>query len=33
VVAADPDLDHLPGLRTALEALLDDERERYLEKG
>jgi len=26
-------LEHLPGLRTALEALLDDEREQYLEKG
>ncbi|MGW5607809.1 ATP-dependent DNA helicase RecG [Streptomyces sp. NPDC003753] len=33
VVAADPDLEHLPGLRTALQALLDDEREQYLEKG
>ncbi|WP_234426038.1 ATP-dependent DNA helicase RecG, partial [Streptomyces kebangsaanensis] len=33
VVAADPDLEHLPGLRTALDALLDDEREQYLEKG
>ncbi|MFE9095464.1 ATP-dependent DNA helicase RecG [Streptomyces sp. NPDC007264] len=33
VVAADPDLRHLPGLRTALEALLDEERERYLDKG
>ncbi|MFF4862010.1 ATP-dependent DNA helicase RecG [Streptomyces sp. NPDC001231] len=33
VVAADPDLEHLPGLRTALDALLDEERERYLEKG
>ncbi|MCN9242826.1 ATP-dependent DNA helicase RecG [Streptomyces sp. RY43-2] len=33
VVAADPDLDHLPGLRTALEALLDEEREQYLDKG
>ncbi|MEU0602835.1 helicase-related protein, partial [Streptomyces sp. NPDC006393] len=33
VVAADPELEHLPGLRTALEALLDDEREQYLEKG
>ncbi|GGL96992.1 ATP-dependent DNA helicase RecG [Streptomyces fumigatiscleroticus] len=33
VVAADPDLTHLPGLRTALQALLDDEREQYLEKG
>ncbi|MEV5429407.1 ATP-dependent DNA helicase RecG [Streptomyces sp. NPDC052701] len=33
LVAADPDLEHLPGLRTALDALLDEERERYLEKG
>ncbi|MFK4147100.1 ATP-dependent DNA helicase RecG [Streptomyces sp. NPDC004065] len=33
VVAADPDLEHLPGLRTALDALLDEERERYLDKG
>ncbi|MDQ0598649.1 ATP-dependent DNA helicase RecG [Streptomyces canus] len=33
VVAADPELRHLPGLRTALDALLDDEREQYLEKG
>ncbi|MGP4088603.1 ATP-dependent DNA helicase RecG [Streptomyces sp. KR55] len=33
VVAADPELTHLPGLRTALEALLDEEREQYLEKG
>ncbi|MCX4905128.1 ATP-dependent DNA helicase RecG [Streptomyces sp. NBC_00878] len=33
VVAADPDLAHLPGLRTALQALLDEEREQYLEKG
>ncbi|MFF4323139.1 ATP-dependent DNA helicase RecG [Streptomyces sp. NPDC001568] len=33
VVAADPDLERLPGLRTALDALLDAERERYLEKG
>ncbi|MFJ8362824.1 ATP-dependent DNA helicase RecG [Streptomyces sp. NPDC093984] len=33
VVAADPDLEHLPGLRTALEALLDEDREQYLEKG
>ncbi|MEV0691007.1 ATP-dependent DNA helicase RecG [Streptomyces sp. NPDC050388] len=33
VVAADPDLERLPGLRTALAALLDDEREQYLEKG
>ncbi|MFG2619238.1 ATP-dependent DNA helicase RecG [Streptomyces sp. NPDC048507] len=33
VVGADPELEHLPGLRTALDALLDTERERYLEKG
>ncbi|MFH8469706.1 ATP-dependent DNA helicase RecG [Streptomyces sp. NPDC017991] len=33
VVAADPDLDNLPGLRTALQALLDEEREQYLDKG
>ncbi|MFF4274771.1 ATP-dependent DNA helicase RecG [Streptomyces sp. NPDC001536] len=33
VVAADPELADLPGLRTALDALLDDEREQYLEKG
>ncbi|WP_328301011.1 ATP-dependent DNA helicase RecG [Streptomyces sp. NBC_00435] len=33
VVAADPELADLPGLRTALEALLDTEREQYLEKG
>ncbi|MGK3939846.1 ATP-dependent DNA helicase RecG [Streptomyces caeruleatus] len=33
VVEADPDLTALPGLRTALEALLDEEREQYLEKG
>ncbi|MYV48476.1 ATP-dependent DNA helicase RecG [Streptomyces sp. SID2888] len=33
VVAADPELQHLPGLRTALEALLDEEREQYLDKG
>jgi ATP-dependent DNA helicase RecG len=33
VVAADPDLTGLPGLRTALQALLDEEREQYLEKG
>ncbi|MFD0308193.1 ATP-dependent DNA helicase RecG [Streptomyces sp. NPDC059517] len=33
VVAADPDLDGLPGLRTALQALLDEEREQYLDKG
>ncbi|QWB22846.1 MULTISPECIES: ATP-dependent DNA helicase RecG [Streptomyces] len=33
VVASDPDLTHLPALRTALDALLDEEREQYLEKG
>ncbi|MFF1413420.1 ATP-dependent DNA helicase RecG [Streptomyces sp. NPDC058289] len=33
VVAADPELTELPGLRTALDALLDTEREQYLEKG
>ncbi|MFE5676615.1 helicase-related protein [Streptomyces erythrochromogenes] len=33
VVAEDPALEGLPGLRTALEALLDTEREQYLEKG
>jgi ATP-dependent DNA helicase RecG len=33
VVAADPDLKNLPGLRTALDALLDEEREQYLDKG
>ncbi|WP_393097354.1 ATP-dependent DNA helicase RecG [Streptomyces sp. LN325] len=33
VVAADPELAGLPGLRTALEALLDEEREQYLDKG
>ncbi|MEU4053291.1 ATP-dependent DNA helicase RecG [Streptomyces olivaceus] len=33
VVAADPELTGLPALRTALDALLDDEREQYLEKG
>ncbi|GGY86794.1 ATP-dependent DNA helicase RecG [Streptomyces poonensis] len=33
VVAADPDLTRLPGLRTALDALLDEEREQYLDKG
>ncbi|MBC7272552.1 MAG: DEAD/DEAH box helicase, partial [Streptomyces sp.] len=33
VVAADPDLTDLPGLRTALDALLDEDREQYLEKG
>ncbi|MFJ2591476.1 helicase-related protein [Streptomyces erythrochromogenes] len=33
VVAEDPGLERLPGLRTALDALLDTEREQYLEKG
>ncbi|MGW2486604.1 helicase-related protein [Streptomyces sp. NPDC001606] len=33
LVASDPDLEQLPGLRTALDALLDEEREQYLEKG
>ncbi|GGY80680.1 ATP-dependent DNA helicase RecG [Streptomyces nitrosporeus] len=33
VVAADPALDRLPELRTALDALLDKEREEYLDKG
>ncbi|MFF8544240.1 ATP-dependent DNA helicase RecG [Streptomyces werraensis] len=33
IVAADPDLERLPALRTALDALLDEEREQYLEKG
>ncbi|MFF6998161.1 ATP-dependent DNA helicase RecG [Streptomyces sp. NPDC008313] len=33
VVAADPDLTDVPGLRTALDALLDEEREQYLDKG
>ncbi|WP_328319856.1 ATP-dependent DNA helicase RecG [Streptomyces sp. NBC_00388] len=33
VVAADPELTRLPALRTALDALLDQERERYLDKG
>ncbi|MEV3858252.1 ATP-dependent DNA helicase RecG [Streptomyces sp. NPDC050095] len=33
VVTADPDLERLPGLRTALDALLDEEREQYLDKG
>ncbi|MER0245114.1 ATP-dependent DNA helicase RecG [Streptomyces sp. HSW2009] len=32
-VAADPELEHLPALRTALDALLDAEREQYLDKG
>ncbi|MEU2422588.1 ATP-dependent DNA helicase RecG [Streptomyces sp. NPDC007851] len=33
LVARDPELTNLPGLRTALDALLDEEREQYLEKG
>ncbi|MFF3343823.1 ATP-dependent DNA helicase RecG [Streptomyces sp. NPDC002779] len=33
VVEADPELQTLPGLRTALQALLDEEREQYLDKG
>ncbi|MFF3155913.1 ATP-dependent DNA helicase RecG [Streptomyces sp. NPDC057910] len=33
VVAADPDLERLPGLRTELDALLDKDREQYLDKG
>ncbi|KUJ64739.1 ATP-dependent DNA helicase RecG [Streptomyces albus subsp. albus] len=33
VVAADPELLELPALRTALDALLDADRERYLDKG
>uniref|UniRef100_A0AAU2V1A0 ATP-dependent DNA helicase RecG n=1 Tax=Streptomyces sp. NBC_00003 TaxID=2903608 RepID=A0AAU2V1A0_9ACTN len=33
VVADDPALDRLPGLRTALDALLDKDREQYLDKG
>ncbi|WP_369158827.1 ATP-dependent DNA helicase RecG [Streptomyces sp. R02] len=33
IVAVDPDLERLPALRTALDALLDEEREQYLEKG
>ncbi|WP_340557582.1 ATP-dependent DNA helicase RecG [Streptomyces sp. GSL17-111] len=33
VVAADPALEHHPALRTALAALLDEDRERYLDKG
>ncbi len=33
VVEADPELTNLPGLKTALDALLDEEREQYLEKG
>ncbi|WP_433572509.1 ATP-dependent DNA helicase RecG [Streptomyces sp. CA-251247] len=33
VVGEDPELERLPELRTALDALLDKERERYLDKG
>ncbi|MCH6162833.1 helicase-related protein [Streptomyces marispadix] len=33
VVADDPELERLPALRTALSALLDEEREDYLDKG
>ncbi|WNO72056.1 MULTISPECIES: ATP-dependent DNA helicase RecG [unclassified Streptomyces] len=33
VVREDPELERLPELRTALDALLDKERERYLDKG
>ena len=33
VVETDPELTELPGLRVALDALLDEEREQYLEKG
>ncbi|MFG3292395.1 ATP-dependent DNA helicase RecG [Streptomyces sp. NPDC048179] len=33
LVAKDPELTDLAGLRTALDALLDEEREQYLEKG
>ncbi|MFE0697847.1 ATP-dependent DNA helicase RecG [Streptomyces sp. NPDC058869] len=33
IVAADPELEHLPELRTVLTALLDKEREEYLDKG
>ncbi|AVV40294.1 ATP-dependent DNA helicase RecG [Streptomyces sp. P3] len=33
VVDADPELTAYPGLRTALDALLDEEREQYLDKG
>ncbi|MEU1144808.1 ATP-dependent DNA helicase RecG [Streptomyces sp. NPDC005863] len=33
VVADDPELERLPALRTALDALLDAEREQYLDKG
>lgn len=33
VVGQDPDLERLPALRTALDALLDKDREQYLDKG
>ncbi|MFF8982922.1 ATP-dependent DNA helicase RecG [Streptomyces globisporus] len=33
VVAADPELEHLPELRMVLSALLDKDREEYLDKG
>ncbi|MFJ3495412.1 ATP-dependent DNA helicase RecG [Streptomyces sp. NPDC086091] len=33
LVTTTPDLTHLPALHTALDALLDQEREQYLEKG
>ncbi|MBD0744431.1 ATP-dependent DNA helicase RecG [Streptomyces sp. CBMA152] len=33
VVSQDPDLEQLPALRTALDALLDKDREQYLDKG
>ncbi|PSK69551.1 ATP-dependent DNA helicase RecG [Streptomyces sp. CS149] len=33
IVAADPELKHLPELRTVLAALLDKDREEYLDKG
>jgi ATP-dependent DNA helicase RecG len=33
LVAADPSLEDVPALRTALDALLDEDRERYLDKG
>ncbi|MFJ8954706.1 ATP-dependent DNA helicase RecG [Streptomyces sp. NPDC102381] len=33
VVSADPELKALPALRVALDALLDEEREQYLDKG
>jgi ATP-dependent DNA helicase RecG len=33
IVAEDPELERLPALRTALDALLDKDREEYLDKG